>query len=278
MSDPQQQSAGNPAVDYPEDGWLRGYFCDTECDVKGGARVPTGLRKNVDFMRLRDVGLHLLNPRPGMKVLDVGCADGATMVYCGLQGAEVYGQDLSAEQVAKANTFLRRYDLRGEAVVGDAASMTFPDNFFDGAISSDFFEHVTQDEKVRILREVRRVLKPGGVVAMKTPNLNYLRLSLFHKRVKAALKLHNPMRLVIPHTPGTDDPQHIGLTTRWELTRALTDAGFLNYRFFYAPLRRFGRSPFIETLSTEVPRVRDWLCEDLFCRAYKPIAYSHFPD
>ena len=266
------------SVQYPGDGWLRGYFGDTECDVKGGSRVATGLRKNIDFMRLRDVALHLLDPQPGKVVFDVGCADGATMVYCGLQGATVYGQDLNPELVAKANRFLKRFELQGEAVCGDAAKLAFPDNSFDGAISSDFFEHVTDEEQLRILRELRRVLKPGGVLAIKTPNLNYLRLALLHKRVAAVVRLRNPMRIVIPHTPGTDDPQHIGLTTRWRLTKALTETGFLNYRFYYAPLRRFGRSPFTEVLTTEIPVARDWLCEDLFCRAYKPIAFSHFPD
>ena len=70
----------------------------------------------------------------------------------------------------------------------------------------------------------------------------------------------------------------MGLTTRWELSDCLGQAGFLNYRFFYAPLRRFGRSPVVEILSTEIPLTRDVLCEDVFCVALKPIALSHFPD
>jgi hypothetical protein len=83
---------------------------------------------------------------------------------------------------------------------------------------------------------------------------------------------------VIPHTPGTEDPQHIGLTTRWELTRLLQAAGFLNYQFFTPPLRRFGYSPLMETLSSEIPVLRDWLSEDVVCVALKPISLAHFPD
>jgi hypothetical protein len=83
---------------------------------------------------------------------------------------------------------------------------------------------------------------------------------------------------VIPHTPGTADPQHIGLTTRWEMSRLLQAAGFTSYQFYHAPLRRFGYSPLIEVLSTEIPILRDWLSEDVICVAHKPIALAHFPD
>ncbi|MHB8626071.1 MAG: class I SAM-dependent methyltransferase [Aggregatilineales bacterium] len=47
----------------------------------------------------------------------------------------------------------------------------YPNNTFDGAILSEILEHV--DDDVRGLREVYRVLKPGGVVAITVPNANY---------------------------------------------------------------------------------------------------------
>ena len=263
--------------DYPEDGWLKGYFNTNESDRVDGNRSASGWRKNVDFLRLRDVGLHRLNPQPGQVILDVGCADGATMVYCGLQGATVYGQDLDPEMVSKSNSLLARFDVKGEARCGDAAQLKFPDNYFDGVISSDFFEHITDEVKVRVLREVLRVLKPGRIFVIKTPNLSYLKLSLRFKQIRGLGRLQDPRKFIIPHTPGTDDPQHIGLNSRWQLSRSLSEAGFLNFRFFYAPLRRFGHSAIVEVLSTEVPIIRDVLCEDLFCLAWKPIVLSHFP-
>jgi SAM-dependent methyltransferase len=262
---------------YPEDGWLRGYFVvgDESGHVRQG---PVRAWKNRDFLRLRDVALHLLDPRPGITILDVGCADGATMVYCGLQGAAVYGIDLNAEHVAAANAYLARFGIRGEARVADAAAMNLPVSAFDGVITSDFLEHVTDEVKTRVLRGIYDVLKPGRPLVIKTPNLAYLRLALLYKRARGVLHFRNPWRIVIPHTPGTDDPQHVGLTTRWALARCLEAAGFVNYRFVYAPLRRFGFVPAIDALSTEMPLVRDWLSEDLVCLAYKPITLAHFPD
>lgn len=266
-------------VQYPEDGWLRGYFYILpEAEVRGGSRQAVGVWKNLDFLRLRDRALHALSPQPGKVILDVGCADGASMVYCGLQGATVYGQDLSEKDVASANKTLKHYGIAGEARCGDAVDLAFPDNHFDGAISSDFFEHITDDIKVKVLREILRVLKPGAPLVIKTPNLSYLTLSLYYKRLRAVVRLRNPFNIVIPQTPGTDNPEHAGLTTRWRLTRNLIEAGFLNYQFFYAPLRRFGQSGVIDLLSSEIPVVRDLLCEDVFCKALKPITLSHFPD
>ena len=52
----------------------------------------------------------------------------------------------------------------------------------------------------------------------------------------------------------------------------------MNWRFYHAPLRRLGASRVMEIASTEVPGLRDILCEDLFCKAFNPIALSHFPD
>lgn len=265
--------------EYPEDGWLRGYFyLDEE-----SANKPVGQRKgrawkNVDYMRLRDVALLLLNPKAGERILDLGCADGATMVYCGLQGAAMYGIDLDADYIAQANARLRRFAIEGEAKCADAVEPVFPPDYFDAAISSDFFEHITPEVKVAVLRNVYKMLKPGRPLVIKTPNFTYLRLSVLYKRTRAVLRFQNPSTIVIAHTPGTEDPQHIGLTTRWELSRLLQIAGFLNYSFYHAPLRRFGYSPLMEVLSTEIPVIRDWLAEDLICVAHKPITLSHFPD
>jgi 2-polyprenyl-3-methyl-5-hydroxy-6-metoxy-1,4-benzoquinol methylase len=262
-----------------DDSWLRGYFAVVDgFDVHGGNRERKGMWRNIDFLRLRDVALHLLAPRPGMTILDIGCSDGATMVYCALQGATVYGIDLDPAKVSSANKHLKRLGLPGEARVGNASRLAFPEKMFDGVISSDFVEHIIDDVKVEMLKEAYRILKPNGLLITKTPNLSYARLSLIYKRLRAIARLQNPMKYEIPHTPGTDDPQHVGLTTRQAFTRCLLAGGFLNYQFFYAPLRRFGPSPFVEILSTEIPVVRDLLCEDLFCRAYKPIVLSHFPD
>lgn len=66
---------------YSEDGWLKGYFYVLpEAEVQGGRRVAVGVWKNLGFPRLRDCAFHTFDPQPGKMILNVGCADGASMV------------------------------------------------------------------------------------------------------------------------------------------------------------------------------------------------------
>lgn len=234
--------------------------------------------KNRDFLRLKDFALHLLDPRPGTTVFELGCGSGVEMVYCGLQGAIVYGVDLAATRVALANEKIRELGLQGEAFVGSALTCSFAPNAVDAVISSDFHEHLTDAEQVAVLREAWRLLKPGGRLVVKTPNLRYLRAALWVKRLMALARFRSPFGFAIPHTPGTADPEHIGLSTRTTLTRQLDAAGFVNWSFCYASQRRLGVSYWMDVLSTEIPFLRDVLCEDLFVLAFKPIALAHFPD
>ena len=253
------------------------FVADEYADRVYGAGGTGPATPNVDFQRLKDLALVFVDPHPGQKILEIGCGRGANAVPLGLQGAEVHGQDLDGAAIAKANQHFQHFGLRGEARAGDATRLLFDNDTFDVVLSSDFHEHLTEAQQLAVLGEAHRVLRPGGKLVIKTPNLAYLKASVWVKRVRAVCRLQDPRGFVVPHTPGTRDPQHIGLTTRWRMTPQLIAAGFLNYQFKYAPLRRFGVSPALEVMSTEIPVVRDVCCEDLFVIAYKPIALSHFP-
>lgn len=257
----------------------RGLFRVAADDRVDGSWSPeSGWRKNADFLRLKDFALHLAAPRAGMNVLDIGCSDGAQMVFCGLQGATVYGQDLNAAHVAVANEKLARLGIDGEAREGDAARLAFEAETFDVVLSSDFHEHLDGPTQLSVLREARRVLRPGGRLVLKTPNLSYLKAALLAKRVRAALKGRDPRGYVIPHTSGSGPDDHVGLVSRPTLQRQLDAAGFQNWSFHYPPLRRLGVRTLVEVASSELPLVRDVLSEDVVCVAHKPIALSYFPD
>lgn len=86
-------------------------------------------------------------------VLDVAC--GAGRDYFRKFGY-IVGVDLSLKplEIAKA-----KYDL---VVQGGVEKLPFPDNTFDYVVSSDFFGHVKNEDKDAIIKEILRVLKPGG--------------------------------------------------------------------------------------------------------------------
>ena len=211
--------SSNPDLFGPE----RGLFpIDPDADRKDAATTSDlAWRKNADFLRLKDFALYLVDPRPGLEMLEIGCSVGAQLVTCGLAGASVYGQDLDPARVAEANSKLRRLSIHGEAVAGDARALQFEDGRFDAVLSSDFHEHLTGADQVAVLAEARRVLRPGGRLVIKTPNLAYLRSSLWYKRVRALLRLRSPAGWVIPHTSGTGPDDHVGLLRRPSLTAQL---------------------------------------------------------
>lgn len=105
---------------------------------------------------------------PRMRVLDAGCGGGRNLVYFLRCGYDVCGVDLSAEAVAHVRALASRLaphlppeNFRVEAV----EEMSFADAAFDVVISSAVL-HFARDEEHwhRMVREMWRVLKPGGVL------------------------------------------------------------------------------------------------------------------
>lgn len=95
----------------------------------------------------------LLDPRPGERILDLGCGDGALTARLAEAGAEVRGVDASPDMVAAARE-------RGiEAQVMDAAALTFAREF-DAVFSNAALHWMTDAEAV--LAGVARALVPGG--------------------------------------------------------------------------------------------------------------------
>ncbi|HHV60149.1 MAG TPA: class I SAM-dependent methyltransferase [Clostridiaceae bacterium] len=103
-------------------------------------------------------------------VLDIGCgAGGKTIYYTSLGASMVYGIDILPQYEIEANQLAQEKGLsdRFRFVVGDATHLSFDDNFFDTIIMNDSMEHVANPEE--ILKECRRVLKPGGRLYINFP-------------------------------------------------------------------------------------------------------------
>lgn len=82
---------------------------------------------------------------------------------------KIFGLDASSSQVERARIALANHIESGrvEVNVGDALHLNYEENNFDGAFICWFLEHV--QKPIEILKEVRRVLKPGGVLYCNEP-------------------------------------------------------------------------------------------------------------
>src|SRR5262249_47079453 len=96
--------------------------------------------------------------------LDVGCGTGTFAVLIKQQHptVTVVGVDPDPKALARAERKARAADVSVHFERGFADSLAYPDASFDRVFSSLMFHHLGKNEKERSLREIRRVLRPGG--------------------------------------------------------------------------------------------------------------------
>ncbi|MSR59485.1 MAG: methyltransferase domain-containing protein [Planctomycetaceae bacterium] len=120
---------------------------------------------------LKQEGLKLLAAKPGEKVLEIGFGTGHCLVdlakAAGPSG-RVYGIDLSDKMrdLAAANLAKQNLADRSELFCGDAAKLPLPDAGLDAVFMSFTLELFDLPEIPTVLAECRRVLKPGGRLAV----------------------------------------------------------------------------------------------------------------
>ena len=157
-----------------------------------------------------DVPLTLL--KGGTRLLDIGCWDGTFLeqVRAAQLYTELYGTDLPEDAIktAHARGFqVRRVDFNSE-------SLPFEDGFFDAVTMLAVLEHLF--DPFTAIREVRRVLKPGGELVIDVPNV-----ASFTNRSRILFG-----RLPVTSTGEGWDGGHLHYFTRVAFDRFLTNEGF----------------------------------------------------
>jgi ubiquinone/menaquinone biosynthesis C-methylase UbiE len=102
----------------------------------------------------------------GRTVLDLGCGAGENSIYFAQRGARCVAVDCAPGMVDAALRLAKRYGVTIEGRVADASKLDFPDASADVVYAANFLHHVDPEPA---LREIHRVLKPGGVAATWDP-------------------------------------------------------------------------------------------------------------
>jgi len=158
-----------------------------------------------------------------IRILDVGCGTGATLIdFKKMFGrsVEVYGVEVVALQVDLAKQKIKENGVWAEVQYYDGEHLLFDNEYFDAIYTSDVLGHVQNVSNW--LRELNRVLKPGGALAMfaesKLGRQAYVRNYLMKRGLN-----------VDPHAEF-----HISLYSKKELQNLLADAGFVIKKMYSA--------------------------------------------
>lgn len=122
---------------------------------------------------------NLINPKKNSKILDIGCGRGDLDFELARLGANVMGIDYSEAGIKIAKNAIKyqaeEVKKRVDFKLMNAKKLKFADNFFDIVVTSDVFEHLFKEELEIAMEEIKRVMKPDGLLIVHTaPNKIYL--------------------------------------------------------------------------------------------------------
>lgn len=119
----------------------------------------------------RGLVLSMLSPVGGLEILEVGTGTGRFAVALAEEGARVTGLDISPGMLAEARRRCAHAALHipPQFMLGNVDSLPFPDGHFDSALCINVIQMFPSVENA--LREIGRVVKPGGHFMFNFPNL-----------------------------------------------------------------------------------------------------------
>ncbi|BCA54465.1 hypothetical protein W02_16050 [Nitrospira sp. KM1] len=190
----------------------------------------------------------------GSRVLDLGCGYGRTTVSLKRLGYEVIGTDVVERMIEEARSAHPDMDYR----IMDACAIAFPDSSFDHVLFS--FNGIDcilpESRRLTAMREIFRVLKPGGTALLSSHNwLPYLLIPSHLKNGKWLSWFRQGVLSRRWYSAGVEDlPFDCYISTPWRTLRQLREVGFEQVRIASGqrPLPRFLQRATLLTLCVDL--------------------------
>jgi SAM-dependent methyltransferase len=120
--------------------------------------------------------LALLKRSKAERILDLGCGSGRHVVLFARKGLNVTGLDISSEALRLARRWMRDEGLRARFVKASCFEpFPFTDGSFDAIVSVQVIHHARHADIRRSIKEMRRVLRPGGLLFVSVPDTHVRR-------------------------------------------------------------------------------------------------------
>ena len=229
---------------------------------------------------MKEQQLAELELRPGVELLEVGFGRGEFALQCAKRGARVSAIDYSEAALDIGRQTLADYpdaDLR----VADCKALPFEDERFERIYSGDVIEHVDFEDGIQMLREMWRVLRPGGFMFLHTsPNTWFTHFVLPLGKPVLRLIDANAVNTLEEHMK-INETVHVHEYNLWSLRRVARAAGIPARVWIGADVlrsaqhrhtERLSKNPlvaFVSSLARLAP-VRALVGNDLYLRAAKP--------
>jgi ubiquinone/menaquinone biosynthesis C-methylase UbiE len=157
--------------------------------------------------------------------LDCGCAEGGYAIALADRGAKaVVGIDIEFDRLQRASD---REEVKGKKISfcqSLSERMPFPDATFDGVLINEVLEHVINE--LDTLEEIYRILRPGGVIALISPN-RWFPFEGHGATISKNMELHFPTP-ILPWLPKAIGNHFMNARNYWphELEGLALQAGF----------------------------------------------------
>lgn len=124
-----------------------------------------------DYQACLKVILETLDFVENKKICEVGCGSGTISSALAQKGGKVTLIDISPKAIAFAKNFYQKKKIKATFKIMDGMKMSFGNNSFDLVWNGGVLEHFDEVKQICLLRELYRVVKPGGRLIIMVPNL-----------------------------------------------------------------------------------------------------------
>jgi ubiquinone/menaquinone biosynthesis C-methylase UbiE len=207
----------------PPELYTREYYT-TDCDgydlfLQGCGELPERIREP----------LLLAGDLAGKWILDIGCGRGELVCEAALRGAHAVGIDYAGAALELAQERATSLDPEARDRVkffqADAKELPFTRGSFDVVFMLDVYEHLLPYEVEATLKEIKRVMRPGGVLVLHTgPNTWFYRYG--YPIIKTLARYLLGRELPKSLRMDSDEILHVNEQSPWSLFLGLRKAGF----------------------------------------------------